>query len=377
MRYLMFVVIVSALLNLVHIDSAQALPSDMQARSEYLLAEKLYKNGDYAGAILRGNKVIEILGGTNTRVESILANSYYNTNQLMMAYSHVEKYFETNPHVSSPNYANMVDLSSKIIEHIDYIETNTNMMFSKAPGKCKTIKVYNGSDNSFGNATICMDNIMVSKYEVTVEQFRKFVSETGYIPSAQKYGGCGVVLNTPTEKLFWDPVISKGSNWNNPGFDQAESHPVVCVSWDDADQFTKWLSIKGGKKFRLPTSFEQRLFSSDFKNEINVCHYENILSGTLSGNVNWCDDGIVHTAPVGSLLMSDNKLFDTGGNVFEWGYDWDAQLMPGNTYRNENAATTGTKRHFQGASWSSRFNGGAFVPSTTRNDLGFRVVFSE
>ncbi|MDC0144775.1 SUMF1/EgtB/PvdO family nonheme iron enzyme, partial [Verrucomicrobia bacterium] len=53
-------------------------------------------------------------------------------------------------------------------------------------------------------------------------------------------------------------------NWKSPGFTQADTHPVVNVSWEDANAFCEWLTkkelaegkIKAGQKYRLPTDAE-------------------------------------------------------------------------------------------------------------------------
>jgi serine/threonine-protein kinase PpkA len=44
--------------------------------------------------------------------------------------------------------------------------------------------------------------------------------------------------------------------WETPGFDQANSHAVVCVSWQDADAFARWQSQRTGHRYRLPTATE-------------------------------------------------------------------------------------------------------------------------
>jgi len=75
----------------------------------------------------------------------------------------------------------------------------------------------------------------MGKYEVTVEQFGKFVEATGYKTDAEKFGGSYVFDEQGWAKL--DPKAS----WRNPGFEQGPDHPVVCVSWNDGVAFCKWL----------------------------------------------------------------------------------------------------------------------------------------
>ena len=49
-----------------------------------------------------------------------------------------------------------------------------------------------------------------------------------------------------TSKIIFTGVQSttprKNGTWLKPGFVQTENHPVVCISWNDASEFTKWLS---------------------------------------------------------------------------------------------------------------------------------------
>ncbi len=44
-------------------------------------------------------------------------------------------------------------------------------------------------------------------------------------------------------------------NWKTPDFEQTDKNPVVCINYDDAEQFCKWLSKKEGKWFKNGLAF--------------------------------------------------------------------------------------------------------------------------
>jgi Caspase domain/Sulfatase-modifying factor enzyme 1 len=96
---------------------------------------------------------------------------------------------------------------------------------------------------------VCLNGFAMAKYDVTVDDFRKFTKVTGYLTEAERYGGCRVANATT-----W--VDDSTKNWKNPGFDQEDRSPVVCVTWNDANEFIKWLSKASGRNYRLPTEAE-------------------------------------------------------------------------------------------------------------------------
>ncbi len=90
-------------------------------------------------------------------------------------------------------------------------------------------------------------------YHVTRGQFRQFVADTHYKTDAEKGEKPAAQGWNPDTRRF---EVSDKYSWRNACFEQSEEHPVVCVSWNDAVAFCKWLSRKEGKTDRLPTEAE-------------------------------------------------------------------------------------------------------------------------
>src|SRR5206468_4037211 len=84
------------------------------------------------------------------------------------------------------------------------------------------------------------------------KMFAQCVRETNYQTDAERSarGGGGVDEQTGQDRQ--GPQYT----WKNPGFAQTDDHPVVIVTWDDAQRFCEWLSKKTGKAARLPTEAE-------------------------------------------------------------------------------------------------------------------------
>jgi formylglycine-generating enzyme required for sulfatase activity len=86
----------------------------------------------------------------------------------------------------------------------------------------------------------------IAKTEVTIEQFELFVEETG-----ASITGCTIWTTV-------GPETPRRVSWKSP-FTQTgvfPDHPVVCVSWDDAQAYVAWLSEKTGQAYRLPSEAE-------------------------------------------------------------------------------------------------------------------------
>jgi formylglycine-generating enzyme required for sulfatase activity len=246
----------------------------------------------------------------------------------------------------------------------------------------------------------------LGKYAVTRGQFRKFIDATGHPTEADKDGKGGGGYDAD-KKQFYYPVV--GRNWLNTGFDQTDEHPVVNVSWNDAQAFCEWLSHKEGKKYRLPTEAEweyscrahstTRFYSGDDEDSLrrvaNIADkslklkwdYTNLKNKTYEklitdwfDRVSW-DDGYPFTAPVGKFQPNAFGLYDMHGNVWQWCQDsYERDYYKNSPNRDPQGPVAGSFRVIRGGSFDDpardcraarRYR---YDPADRYYDIGFRVV---
>ena len=184
------------------------------------------------------------------------------------------------------------------------------------------------------------------------------------------------------------------ASWKKPSvleisISQETTHPVVKVSWEDANAFCAWLTkkelaegkIKAGQKYRLPTDAEWSVAVGLGKEKGNTPQekHRGIKDAYQwgkgypppKGAGNYDEslkvDKFDYTAPVGSFASNKNGLHDMGGNVWEWCED---KYSP-----------TSKDRVLRGASW---VNGSpvlllssyrlGIAPGLRGRSLGFRCV---
>jgi sulfatase modifying factor 1 len=178
----------------------------------------------------------------------------------------------------------------------------------------------------------------LGKTEVTRAQFEKFLSLSGYIPESirDKTGGYGYSVSHDRHRpekadafAGRDPAYS----WKTPGFDQADHHPVVNVTWHDAMAMANWLTQKEGVTYRLPTEAEWE-YACKAGTQTRYPHGNDPQSLTKWANLfdasatphwqRWQDkalpgnDGYAFTSPVASFPPNAFGLHDMVGNAWEW-----------------------------------------------------------
>jgi formylglycine-generating enzyme required for sulfatase activity len=113
-------------------------------------------------------------------------------------------------------------------------------------------------------------------------------------------------------------------SWRNSGFQQDDSHPAVCVSWDDAKAYAAWLATITGQPYRLPTEAEWE-YAARAGTTTSFWWGSSIAPVQANYNGNYVYKGggnkgeyRLGTAPVDSFAPNPWGLYNVHGNVWEW-----------------------------------------------------------
>jgi len=113
---------------LLGVNSVEAIPASVKAKSEYLLADRLFNAGDFVGSIEHAEKSLAILGKTNSRIQYLLTKAYVATDQPDLAFAAIESFFEVTPESmsGSDQYNEMVEQYSIIEESVQKLRDLEN-----------------------------------------------------------------------------------------------------------------------------------------------------------------------------------------------------------------------------------------------------------
>jgi len=211
---------------------------------------------------------------------------------------------------------------------------------------------------------VCLNAFYMGEKEVTVGQWRMFIEDTSY---------------------NWDrwSLLKKYA----PGDD----FPILFITWDDAQAFCRWISMKEGKRYRLPTEAEWEKAARGGLQGKKYPWGDNPPDGTQCNYADkntdfpWSDktvnDGYAYTAPVGSFPPNGYGLYDMAGNAWEWCQDWfDWDYYKGSPLKNPSGPSSGIDRVMRGGSWCNNASiiscafRGFILPVVPNHPRGFRLA---
>jgi len=250
---------------------------------------------------------------------------------------------------------------------------------------------------------VTLDPFSIDIYSVTNELFSRFVAATGYKTEAEQYGWSFVfwshIPEARFQQLVEDTVAAapwwckvRGARWSapeGPGSDVSRraNHPVVHVSWNDAQAFCTWsgqrLPTEAQWEYAARGGLEQKLYPWGDKLRPNGEHRYNIWQGEFPKH-DTADDGYAGTSPVDAFPPNGFGLYSITGNAWEWCADWfDADFHRHADQANPQGPPEGQSRVMKGGSflchksYCNRYRVAARssnTPDSSTSNLGFRCV---
>ncbi len=204
----------------------------------------------------------------------------------------------------------------------------------------------------------------IGKYEVTIGEYKACVADGGckqpkWLESGSKYN-----IHTGSDDFYKKMCLK-------------DNCPIIGVSWNNAKAYTKWLSRKTGKNYRLPTEAEWE-FVARAGTTTKWCFGNR--ESKLKDYAWYYDNSNGKTHKVGTKKPNQWGVYDMHGNVCEWCEDW-------YLYSYNNTPKDGSANHFQKDNYKVLRGGscGDYATNTRSanhyrnspaypyNDVGFRL----
>jgi formylglycine-generating enzyme required for sulfatase activity len=196
------------------------------------------------------------------------------------------------------------------------------------------------------------------QHKITLDDFQLAQTETTWY----QYGVYCLAKNLP---------LPESPSWGIHG-----DHPVVNVSWKDAQGYLAWLNAQTGGGHRLPTEAEWE-YAAKGGQEGSKDNFR-YAGGNELDELGWyADNANGTTKPVGQKRPNQLDLYDMSGNVWEWCADWYGPYSS-KPQKNPKGPAEGEFAVIRGGSWYSydincrSANRGTYEPGDRVRPYGFR-----
>ena len=209
-----------------------------------------------------------------------------------------------------------------------------------------------GSPSEHPQHTVNLDAFYIDQYEVTVERYSRFLSQTNR---------------------------AKSKYWNQVELKRDGQKPVMGITWDDAKAYCEW----AGKRLPTEAEWEKAARGTDKRTYPWGASTPNSSTANFGKPYALKKVYAEKLKAVGSyeLGKSPYEAYDMAGNVWEWVADWyDTNYYKDSPRKNPRGPSSGEYRVIRGgswfyATWGLRAASRLFVrPSVRLNDFGFRCA---
>jgi len=254
---------------------------------------------------------------------------------------------------------------------------------------------------------VMLNPFCIDRTAVTNRSFAQFVEATGYQTDSQRIGWSFVFRNHLPRKYAQQLARTRavvGSEWwlgvpdacwckplgSRSDLSGQEDHPVVHVSWNDAQQYCRW----AGK--RLPSEAEweyaargglaQAIYPWGDELTPKGKHHCNVWQGKFPQH-DTAADGFAGTCPADAFGANGYGLYNCVGNIWEWIGDWFSvdwhQTESSTTRQNPHGPNRGQRKTQKGGSYlchhsyCNRYRVAARTantPDSAADNAGFRCV---
>lgn len=191
--------------------------------------------------------------------------------------------------------------------------------------------------------TARLEAFWMDRTEVSVAQFRAFVSATGYVTESERSADASRYPQATAEQLLPSGIVFagaegrgnydlrnwwklvQGANWRRPyGPGQREAlaaEPVTQVTHADASAYAAWLGRELPSEAEWEWAARGGLVGKRYvwgDEERPQGHYQANTWQGLFPVTDLGDDGFRGVAPVGCYAPNAFGLYDMAGNVWEW-----------------------------------------------------------
>ncbi|MBF0212141.1 MAG: SUMF1/EgtB/PvdO family nonheme iron enzyme [Magnetococcales bacterium] len=226
-----------------------------------------------------------------------------------------------------------------------------------------------------------LDGFWMGCQVVTRGQFRQFVEETLHLTDVEQAQFAARTNARLHKQIGWHA-------WKKSRHPQDDHHPVIHVSWFDAQRYAEWLSQRTGLAFALPSEAQWEYAchgggTAPFHFGHQISSEQANYDGSEVYGAGVPGPARKGTTPCGQFPANQYGLYDMHGNVWEWCEDlYNTHFYETPEAKQRNPVNRGLLgyRIKRGGSWRSppalvraAYRGGTY-PDIGKDDIGFRLI---